>query len=134
MSLSGDMGTAPSAAGSRPHFVKSEPGKGNKGQCHSGSGSYRNRPIVKQPKFEGQCEELKGHIYDCTDARQADMFTKTTKEVAEYAGHTLKHSADIRKVIEELEIPTLVAPVDPAGMAPMRTETRIWEKKVDEYV
>ena len=48
------------------------------------------KPIMKQPKFEGKCEELKGFIYDCSDARQADMFTKTMKEIAGY---------DIRRAI-----------------------------------
>ena len=43
---------------------------------------------MKQPKFEGKCEELKGFIYDCSDARQADMFTKTMKEIAGMQGGT----------------------------------------------
>eukprot|EP00978_Attheya_sp_CCMP212_P014069 scaffold35698_cov63-Attheya_sp.AAC.12 len=28
---------------------------------------------MRQPKFEGKCKELKGHIYDCTDLRQSDI-------------------------------------------------------------
>jgi hypothetical protein len=48
------------------------------------------------PKFEGKTEDLKGHIYDCADARQSDQFTKTTKEIAEYLGRTAyKHGGDI---------------------------------------
>jgi hypothetical protein len=27
------------------------------------------RVAVKQPKFEGKNEDLKGHVYDCSDAR-----------------------------------------------------------------
>ena len=42
----------------------------------------------RQPKFEGKCEHLKGHIYDCSDARQSNLFVKTTKEIAEYVGRT----------------------------------------------
>ena len=37
---------------------------------------------IRQPKFEGKCEELKGHIYDCSDSRQADIYIKTTRELA----------------------------------------------------
>ncbi len=44
------------------------------------------RPVTRQPKLESKCEELKGHIYDCSDARQSDIFVKTTKELAEYVG------------------------------------------------
>jgi hypothetical protein len=48
------------------------------------------RPMIKQPKFEGKCEDLKGQIYDCSDARQSNMIVKTTKEIAEYVGQTFK--------------------------------------------
>ena len=57
----------------------------------------------RQPKFEGKCEDLKGHIYDCSDAKQSDLFTKTTKELAEYVGRTYKHGGDIRLAVENLE-------------------------------
>jgi hypothetical protein len=42
------------------------------------------KPIVRQPKFEGNCEELKGHVLDCSNTRQADMFSKTTKALARH--------------------------------------------------
>jgi hypothetical protein len=29
-------------------------------------------------KFEGRCAEVKGEIYDCSDVRQVDGYTKTT--------------------------------------------------------
>jgi hypothetical protein len=50
----------------------------------------------KMIKFEGKCADLKGHIYDCSDVRQSDQFTKTTKEVAEYVGRTYKYDGDAR--------------------------------------
>ena len=78
MSSSGEK--APPAAGGRPHFVKAEPGKGSKGQRCTG---YK-KPVIKQPKFEGHCEELKHYIYDCSDTHQANMYIKTTKEIAKY--------------------------------------------------
>jgi hypothetical protein len=31
-------------------------------------------------KFEGKMEELKGLIYDCADARQANQFTRMTQK------------------------------------------------------
>jgi hypothetical protein len=37
----------------------------------------------QEPKFEMRCEELKGEIYDCSDFRQVNGYTKTTKEIAE---------------------------------------------------
>jgi hypothetical protein len=46
-------------------------------------------------KFKGRCKELKGHIYDCSNARQLDLFTKTTKEIVFYAGRTYTYGPDI---------------------------------------
>jgi hypothetical protein len=50
--------------------------------------------LLRTPKFEGKCNDLKGHIYDCTNILQADQYTKTTKEIAEYIGRTFKFSMD----------------------------------------
>ena len=47
---------------------------------------FQRPGVVRQQKFEGRCEELKGHIHDCSDPRQSDMFGKTTKEIAEHVG------------------------------------------------
>jgi hypothetical protein len=87
----------------------------------------------RQPKFEGKCEELKGHIYDCSDTRQSDIFMKTTKEIAEYAGRTFKKGDNVRLAIKNLSLPTLVLPADPDDDT-NKTMNRIWEKEVDEYV
>jgi cytochrome c biogenesis protein ResB len=65
------------------------------------------------PKFEGKCTELKGHIYDCSDSRQSDKFTKTTKEIAEYVGRTYKYGGDIRVVVNNLEEISITEPTDP---------------------
>ena len=61
------------------------------------------KPAFRQPKFEGKCDELKGFIYDCSDSRQADMYVKTTKEIAEYVGCTYKFGSDARLAIENLQ-------------------------------
>ena len=71
----------------------------------------------RAPKFEGRCEDLKGHIYDCSDSKQADMCTKTTREIAEYIGRTYKYGSDVRLAIENLEIPTIEEPEDPEAGA-----------------
>ncbi|KAI2493199.1 hypothetical protein MHU86_21348 [Fragilaria crotonensis] len=87
----------------------------------------------RAPKFEGKSTDLKGHIYDCSDVRQSDQYTKTTKEIAEYVGRTYTYGGDARLAVETLTLPTLISPTDPPENA-NRTETRIWEKTVDEYV
>jgi hypothetical protein len=84
-------------------------------------------------KFEGRCEELKGHIYDCSDAKQSDLFVKTTKEIALYVGRMYTYGGDIKIAIESLAMPTLKVPTDLAAGA-TKTKELIWKKKVEEYV
>jgi hypothetical protein len=84
-------------------------------------------------KFEGRCKELKGHIYNCSDARQSDLFTKTTKEIALYVGRTYTYGGDMKIAVESLAMPTLKVPTDPPATA-TKTEELIWKKKVEEYV
>jgi hypothetical protein len=90
------------------------------------------RPVIKQPKFEGKCEDLKGHIYDCFNARQSDILIKITKEIAEYVGRTFKKGSDARLAVENLSLPVLILPADSAD--DKKTLNRIWEKEVDGYV
>ena len=58
---------------------------------------------------------------------------KTTKEIAEFIGRTYKYGMDTRLSIENLEIVTTEKPEDPKDDA-TKTDMRIWEKGVDEYV
>ncbi len=69
------------------------------------------RVVVKQPKFEGtKNDNLKGHIFNCSDARQLDLFTKTTKEIGDHMGSSFKYGSDAQLAIENLSVATLVGP------------------------
>ena len=89
--------------------------------------------VPRQTKFEGRCEDLKGHIYDCSDVRQSDIFAKTTKEVAGYVGRTYKYGSDVAVAVEKLAQPIIKIPEDLAKNA-SETEKYVWKKEVDEYV
>jgi hypothetical protein len=58
------------------------------------------KPITYQSKFEGRCTELKGFINDYSDLRQADMFTKTTKEFVVYVRSNYKYGNNTKWVIK----------------------------------
>jgi hypothetical protein len=77
--------------------------------------------------------DLKRFTYNCSNSKQADIFTKTTKEVMEYVRWIYKYGSDTMLAIENLEKPTLTLPSDPPSTA-TKTESRIWEKEVDEHV
>eukprot|EP00978_Attheya_sp_CCMP212_P029308 scaffold103639_cov67-Attheya_sp.AAC.7 len=64
--------------------------------------------VVRQPKFEGKCEYLSGHIYDCSDSRQSDVYVKTTNEIAEYVGTNFTYGNDTKIAVKQLtSIPVL---------------------------
>jgi hypothetical protein len=94
-----------------------------------------NNPVVhtpKETKFEGRVESLNGYIFDCS-YHQSDEYTKTIKEIAEYVGRTYKYGNDAKLAIEYLRTPVFQIPADPAETA-SRSEQKIWEKEIDEYV
>lgn len=95
-----------------------KPPKDKKGMGDSGKTQYPKRIIkklnvLKQQNFQGKCDELNGHIYDCTDSRQSDMFTKTTKEIGEYVGTNYRHGNDTKIAIITLTMLTFEDPPIP---------------------
>jgi len=54
----------------------------------SGSGSEKKKTVngngnSNRAPFEGDCNDLKGHIYDCNDSKKADLFIKKNKKLLE---------------------------------------------------
>jgi hypothetical protein len=133
---------APLAATTTPSPGPSATGRGGSGgrgnnnqnsrRGNPGGQEQQERPssTPNQPRparFEGWCDELKGHIYDCSDNRQTDGYTRTTNEIAEYIGRTYRHGADIRASIEHIDTPMQWnQPADPVQGA-TQTETKLWE-------
>ena len=66
---------------------------------------------ISTKKFEGETKELFGYIYDINTSQQSELFTNTTKKIANYAGRNCKESKDISLAIEELIEPTWTLPV-----------------------
>ena len=46
---------------------------------------------------------LKGHIYDCVDSHQSDLFATATKEIAKFVGRNYKYGRDMRLTVENLD-------------------------------
>ena len=64
-----------------------------------------------QPNFKGRISKLENYIYDVGVQNQANMFTNTTKEVANYAGRHCKDPRDIWNALELLCKVTIPPPV-----------------------
>jgi hypothetical protein len=84
--------------------------------------------------FKGRCDELKNHIYDCANpSKAADMYMKTTREIIEYIGRTIKYSAVLVKGMELLVEPKIEEP-DELPETASALEKRKWEKRVDKLI
>jgi hypothetical protein len=106
--------------------------KGTGGAKPNSQGKRNPNPRLnyRLPKFDGRCDDLKGHIYDCKGGLQADQYAKTTKEIANYVGRTYKQGADIKMAIKAIDtgLPAIIQPADPQVNA-SAARTRIWEKQ-----
>jgi hypothetical protein len=100
----------PNPGGTTGESKSSSNDKRYRRRCHRKTATTTTRTVIRQPKFEGKCEDLKGHIYDCSDARQSDIFVKTTKEIAEYVGRTFKKGSDRQVGRREPHSPNATSP------------------------
>jgi Zinc knuckle len=91
-----------------------------------------NTGVNRTSKFEGRCEELKSHVYDYGDSKNADQFVTTTKEIKTYVGRTYKNAGDITNAITMLSLPTRTEPDDPTDPND-RVALKKWERNYDEY-
>jgi Reverse transcriptase (RNA-dependent DNA polymerase) len=99
----------------------------NKRKGFNFKGAYR----AGSTKFEGKCEGMKGSIYDCSDTKQADIYVKTTKDLANYVGQTLKFGGDIMTAVETLQKPTFTLPPNLAADA-LDAEKELWKDAVKQ--
>ena len=123
-----DEPTQSEAAGTGGKSSESEPKKqgGYQGRFPYKRQAFE-KAVVKVPKFEGRCEQLSGHIYDCGDnTRQVDTYTKTTREIGDYVGWTYKYGGDARVVVDTLALPTINQPADPEDNAGKPT-LKLWD-------
>jgi hypothetical protein len=59
-----------------------------------------NKSVSSTNLFVGECDALKGHIYDYSEHMNADQYNKTTKIISVYVGSTYKMGGNIRRGIE----------------------------------
>ena len=65
---------------------------GGHGGHHGNQGGQNSQSTTASPKamtsnkFKGNCADLNGHIFDCSDYKQADTYVHTHKCITEYIG------------------------------------------------
>jgi hypothetical protein len=97
-----------------------------------GKKPFNNANNARYNKFEGRCEELKGHIYDYGKSKNTDQFVQTTKKIKNYVGRNYKNSGDITIAISKLKKPTLEEPNEPDDPDD-KIQFKKWESEYDAY-
>ena len=96
-----------------------EAAAGREGRRHNNRRSNKQTngyALPAQSLFKGRVEALKGHIYDCSDHKQAEQFTKTTKEISIYVGREFRVGGDdVRRAVDGLALPVLTKPNRPVS-------------------
>ena len=88
--------------------------------------------VTRSNKFEGRCEDLKGHVYDYGESKNADQFVQTTKEIKNYVGRIYKNPGDITTAITAMAITAVVEPAEPDD-PDNKIEMKKWENEYNEY-
>ena len=74
-------------------------------------GGIRRSNNPNRSAFNGKEEKLKGHAYDVQPYKNGKVFTRTTKELAEFAAREYPNAGEFRQALQKLEYEALVEPV-----------------------
>ena len=91
---------------------------GREGRWNSQGRGSLNKTTPVYGKYKGNCVELSGYVFDCSDLRQADKYVTNIKRIAEYVGAEYKQGGDIRSTIENEVQLIIPVPVEPAAADP----------------
>lgn len=80
-----------------------DPNKGNNQglQKSGGRRGHQQYRVASKTKFEGRCPDLKGNVFDIREG-QADLFSKTQKEIELYVGRTYNNGYDVSCAVKDL--------------------------------
>jgi hypothetical protein len=82
----------------------------------------------EEATFQGRNDDLKWHIFDCDNGKQADKYAVTMKELAEYVGSTFAYGTDIRWNLEH-EDRCVVPKIQQLPKEADDIDKRVWEKR-----
>mmetsp|Transcript_30187 Transcript_30187/g.42774 ORF Transcript_30187/g.42774 Transcript_30187/m.42774 type:complete len:109 (+) Transcript_30187:329-655(+) len=84
-----------------------QPDSNNVNQRRGGN----RRRNQRESRFEGDCDDLKGIVYDVTHGKET--FTKSTRMITEYVSRQYNDAGEFRTDIVEVSLPMLSEPVGP---------------------
>ena len=97
-------------------------------------------PSLPSMRFQGNCDSLSGHIFDCSDYKQADKYVTSLKRVSEHVGAEFKFGGDIQLSIVNEHLFTVPLPVAPTIVGPANPTSAehlanmIFKGEIDQYI
>jgi len=125
-----------SSSGGRGHSTSTR-------RASAGRGEPFRKSDATAAKFEGSCDESKGHTFDCSSANQADQCVHAIKALGKCCGSAHKFGGDTRSCIANECKTTVPMPLPPhraAGCDPAKAtpeesmQDMIFKGEVDAYV
>ena len=85
--------------------------------------------------FQGRVNELKGFVYDVLPYKNGKVFTRVTKEIAEYAACEYAGAGEFRQAMQDLQFQPLSRPewLPANANAPTLPETKDFKLRYKEY-
>ena len=124
---SSGSGAVPSAASRSRNRSNNERGGGN----------------ARSLRFQGACDAIKEHVYDTSTHKGSgtELFTKTTRSIAEYVAAEYKDAGEFRLALPNLEFEPLIEPVEQMSGVSVdgdpvmtRRDERIWDLQYQQYL
>ena len=116
------------------------PGQGKRNRRDQRRNINNNRRVgASSTRFQGTCEELKEHVFDPNDIRGgSELFTKTTKAIAEYVAREYASAGEFRNALPSLHLPGLNPPTwpdpdDPFLMEEWKIEYCEYKKRIEDH-
>ena len=113
--------------------VKVEKGVGNRGdhRVYKRSGKKHRTTPPPQDKFEGRCDDLKGHILCCSSGQKESKVEQVLREITEYVGSNYDYGTDLQLTIQKVQAFDVPVPGELEANA-SDTENLIWNNILTE--
>eukprot|EP00957_Ditylum_brightwellii_P171071 13023477-Ditylum_brightwellii.AAC.1 len=98
------------------------------GRTERGLGKVQNQRVLH---FQGNCEELKGWVFNSTDSQGADRFDAVCNKISHYISVKYTYSMEIKSAIDKLQAISLPKPTEPEDSA-SQLDKDIYKEEVRE--
>ena len=95
--------------------------------------AFQQKTVVETKKvFDGRCDELEGHIFDCGQPKHANLYNTTMEEIINYIRLNFKEGELVVCTIMMGKEVTIKKPVKPVNND--ETDLEIWRAQIKNFI